>query len=83
MATNVTINQSAASTVTIKPSKTTVSSVTVSPSSNIALGNLTNVDVANAVNGQGLVFNSTTNKFEAQNFTVDANNITNISGGLF
>jgi hypothetical protein len=52
----------------------------VAPSSNISLGTLTNVDVANVSNGQSLVFSSVTGKFEAR--TVSAE-VTNIIGGSF
>lgn len=79
----VTIINTPAATVALKPSNKTVATVSVRPAANLALGDLTNVDTANAVNGQGLIFNSVTSKFETQTFTLDANNITNVNGGLF
>ena len=52
MATIVTIVNNAATTVSLKPANKTSASVTVAPSSNISLGTLTNVDVANVADGQ-------------------------------
>ena len=79
----VTITNNPASTVSIKPANKTVATVAVRPASNVALGDLTNVDVANSVNGQALIYNAATGKYESQTFTLDANNITIVSGGLF
>ena len=83
MATTVTIINTAAPTVSLKPANKSVTTVAVRPASNVALGDITNVNVANASNGQALIFNSATGKFESQTFTLDANNITIVSGGLF
>jgi hypothetical protein len=82
MTTTVTVSTSAASAVTIKPSKTTVASVVVAPSSNISLGSLTNVDVANVADGQGLVFSSANGKFEGKTITAEVA-VTSIVGGSF
>jgi hypothetical protein len=82
MATTVTVSTSAASAVTIKPSKTTVASVVVAPSSNISLGSLTNVDVANVADGQGLVFSSANGKFESKEI-IATTVVTSIVGGSF
>ena len=82
MATTVTVSTSAASAVTIKPSKTTVASVVVAPSSNISLGTLTNVDVANVADGQGLVYSSANGKFEGKTITAEVT-VTSIIGGSF
>jgi len=80
MATIVTITNTSATNVSLKPANKTSASLVVSPSSNISLGTLTNVDVANVSNGQSLVFSSITGKFEAR--TVSAE-VTNIIGGSF
>ena len=80
MATIVTVVNNAATTVSVKPANKTSTSVSVAPSSNISLGQLTNIDVANVSNGQSLVFSSITGKFEAR--TVSAE-VTNIIGGSF
>jgi hypothetical protein len=82
MATTVTVSTSAASAVSVKSSKTTVASVVVAPSSNISLGSLTNVDVANVADGQGLVFSSANGKFEGKTITA-AVTVTSIVGGSF
>jgi hypothetical protein len=80
MATIVTITNTSATNVSLKPANKTTASLVVAPSSNISLGTLTNVDVANVSNGQSLVFSSVTGKFEAR--TVSAE-VTNIIGGSF
>jgi hypothetical protein len=80
MATIVTVINNAATNVTLKPANKTSASLVVAPSSNISLGTLTNVDVANVVDGQGLVYSSANGKFEAR--TVSAE-VTNIIGGSF
>jgi len=78
MATTVTVSTSAASAVTIKPSKTTVASVVVAPSANISLGQLSNVDVANIANGQALIYNSANGKYEGGSVSANA-----VYGGTF
>jgi hypothetical protein len=80
MATTVTVSTSAASAVTIKPSKSTVASVVVAPSSNISLGQLTNVDVANVADGQGLIYSTANGKFESGAITAT---VTQLTGGRF
>ena len=84
MATTVTISNNPATTVSLKPASKTFASVSLAPSSNISLGNLTNVDVSGAENNEVLIFNQTLNKFVVSPITLDANTIiTNINGGLF
>ena len=80
MATTVTIVNNAATTVSVKPANKTSASVSVAPSSNISLGSLTNVDVANVADGQGLVFSSANGKFEGKTITPV---VTSIVGGSF
>jgi hypothetical protein len=80
MATTVTVSTSAASAVTIKPSKSTVASVVVAPSANISLGQLSNVDVANIANGQALIYNSANGKYEGGSVSAT---VTQLSGGRF
>ena len=67
-------------TVNIKSSKTTVASVIVAPSSNISLGTLTNVDVANITDGQGLIYSAANGKFESGAVTAT---VTQLTGGRF
>ena len=81
MATNVTVITNSASTVSIRPSTKSVASLSAVPSSNITLGSLSNVDVANVANGQSLVYNSATGKFEANEVT--AAQPTTLVGGSF
>jgi hypothetical protein len=81
MATNVTVITNSASTVSIRPSTKTVASLSAIPSSNISLGSLSNVDVANVANGQSLVYNSATGKYVASEVT--AAQPTNLVGGSF
>ena len=84
MATNVIINNNPGTTVNLKPANKTVASVSVSPSSNISLGDLTNVDVSGAADNQVLVFDQANNKFIVEEYTLTANtNIANIQGGTF
>jgi hypothetical protein len=70
----------ATTVVSIKASKTTVASVVVAPSSNISLGSLTNVDVANVADGQGLIYSAANGKFESGSLT---GIVTEIKGGSF
>lgn len=80
MATIVTIVNNAATTVSLKPANKTVASVTVAPSSNISLGQLTNVDVANVADGQGLIYSTANGKFESGAITAT---VTQLTGGRF
>jgi hypothetical protein len=80
MATIVTIVNNAATTVSLKPANKTVASVIVAPSSNISLGTLTNVDVANVGDGQGLVYSTANGKFESKSITAT---VTQLTGGKF
>ena len=80
MATIVTIVNNAATTVSLKPANKTSASVTVAPSSNISLGSLTNVDIADVADGQGLVYSSANGKFEGKTITAE---VTQLTGGRF
>lgn len=78
MATNVTITNNPAPIVTLKPATKSFATVGLAPSSNISLGSLTDVDVSAPLDGETLVFNATTTKFEVASPTV-----TVITGGKF
>ena len=80
MATTVVINSNPATTVSLKPANKTFASLSVAPSSNISLGQLTNVDVANVSDGQALIYNTANGKFEGGSIT---SGITSIVGGSF
>ena len=82
MATIVTIVNNAATTVSVKPANKTSAAVSVAPSSNISLGTLTNVDVANVADGQGLVYSSANGKFEGKTI-IATTVVTSIVGGSF
>jgi hypothetical protein len=69
--------------VTVRPTKTVVSSVTIAPQTSVSLGNLTNVDASDPNDGETLVYESTSAKYVVKPITVDSNNITNIQGGTF
>ena len=84
MATNVIITNNPGTTVSLKPANKTFASVSVTPSSNISLGDLTNVDVSGASQNEVLVFDQANNKFVVEQYVIDANtNIANIQGGTF
>jgi len=84
MATTVIINNTPATTVSLKPANKTFATVGLAPSSNISLGDLNNVNVAGAENNEVLVYDQTTNSFIVAPYTIDANtNIANIRGGEF
>ena len=82
MTTIVTITSNPASTVSLKPANKSFASLTVAPSSNISLGQLTNIDVANVSNGQSLVYISANGKFEAKTLTAVAV-LDGVNGGQF
>mgnify|MGYP003345774880 CR=1 FL=1 len=84
MATSVIINNNPGTTVSLKPANKTIASVSVKPSSNISLGDLTNVDVSGASQNEVLVFDQANNRFVVEQYVIDANtNIANIQGGTF
>jgi hypothetical protein len=69
--------------VTVKPTKTVVSAVTIAPQTSVSLGSLTNVDASDPDEGETLVYNATLAKYIVKAITVDSNNVTNINGGTF
>ena len=69
--------------VSVKPTKTVVSSVTIAPQTSVSLGNLTNVDATDPNDGETLVYEASTAKYVVKPITVTSNNITNINGGSF
>jgi hypothetical protein len=84
MATIVTVTNQAGTSVSIRPNKTAVSSIAVTPSSNITLGTLTNVDLSNVANNEVLTYNAVSNTYTMSPLTIDANTlIYNINGGTF
>lgn len=69
--------------VTVKPTKTVVSAVTIAPQTSVSLGSLTNVDATDPDDGETLVYDATLAKYVVKAITVDSNNVTNINGGSF
>jgi hypothetical protein len=69
--------------VTVKPTKTIVSAVTIAPQTSVSLGSLTNVDATDPDDGETLVYDATLAKYVVKAITVDSNNVTNINGGSF
>ena len=66
---------------TIKSSpKTAIAADTFAPKPNVSLSEISDVSTAGVENGDALVFNSATNKFEAQTVTAS---VTEVFGGTF
>ena len=82
MAINARINTTGAiGRATIKSSpKTAIAADTFAPKPNVSLSEISDVSLTGVENGDALVFNSTTNKFEAQTVTAS---VTEVFGGTF
>lgn len=82
MAINVRVNTTGAiGRATIKSSpKTAIAADTFAPKPNIALAEISDVSTIGVENGDALVFNSATNKFEAKTVTAT---VTEVIGGTF
>ena len=60
--------------------RSVIAAQSFAPKPNVALVELTDVNVTGAENGQGLIYNSVTGKFEANNVTAV---VTSVFGGNF
>ena len=60
--------------------RSTIAAQNFAPKPNVTLTELNDVSVTGAENGQGLIYNSATNKFEANNVTAV---VTSVFGGNF
>ena len=82
MAINARVNTTGAiGRATIKSSpKTAIAADTFAPKPNISLAEISDVTTTGVENGDALVFNSTTNKYEAKPV---AGTITEVIGGTF
>ena len=82
MAVNVRVNTTGAiGRATIKSSpKTAIAADTFAPKPNVSLAEISDVSTAGRQNGDALVFNSTTNRFEANTVTAT---VTEVFGGTF
>jgi hypothetical protein len=76
-------NGNQALVVTVKPTRTVVSSVTIAPQTSVSLGSLTNVDASDPDDGETLVYDAAQAKYVVKEIQVDSNNITNVNGGTF
>ena len=63
-----------------RQTRSVVAAQNFAPKLNVALSELTDVNAVGAQNGQGLIYNSATNKFEANNVTAV---VTSVFGGNF
>jgi len=82
MAINVRVNTTGAiGRATIKSSpKTAIAADTFAPKPNVSLSEISDVSTAGVENGDSLIFNSATNKFEAKTVTAS---VTEVFGGTF
>ena len=82
MAVNVRVNTTGAiGRATIKSSpKTAIAADTFGLKPNVSLSEISDVSLTGVENGDALVFNSATNKFEAQTVTAS---VTEVFGGTF
>lgn len=82
MAVNARINTTGTiGRATVKSSpKTTITADTFAPKPNVSLSEINDVDTTGVQNGDALVFNSTTNKFETKTVTAS---VSEVIGGTF
>ena len=82
MAVNVRVNTTGAiGRATIKSSpKTAIAADTFAPKPNVSLSEIGGVSTTGVENGDTLIFNSTTNRFEANTVTAT---VTEVFGGTF
>lgn len=85
MAINARINttgQIGRATIT-SPTRTSIVSQNFAPKPNVSLNDVNDVTTEGVENGYTLLFNSSTNKFEAQPISNTAIDLTQITGGTF
>ena len=82
MAVNVRVNTTGAiGRATVKSSpKTAIAADTFAPKPNVSLSEIGGVSTTGVENGDALIFNSTTNRFEANTVTAT---VTEVFGGTF
>jgi hypothetical protein len=64
-------------------SRTTVANLNFKPKPNVALAEIADVSTVGVEDGYALIYNSDTNKYEAQSIANVAIDITSITGGTF
>jgi hypothetical protein len=69
--------------VSIKPKKTSVSSVNIGPRPSLNLGQILNVDASDPDDNEALIYDAASNKYIIKPIVVDSNNIINVAGGTF
>jgi hypothetical protein len=69
--------------ISIKPKKTSVSSVNIGPRPSLNLGQILNVDASDPDDNEALIYDAAENKFVVKPIIIDSNNITNLAGGTF
>jgi hypothetical protein len=69
--------------VSIKPKKTSVSSVNIGPRPSLNLGQILNVDASDPDDREALIYDAAENKYIIKPIVVDSNNIINVAGGTF
>lgn len=67
--------------VTVKPNRTSVSSVTVGKTANVSLSQITDVDATTRTDGDALVYESASGKYVVK--PVSKISLTRITGGTF
>jgi hypothetical protein len=83
MSIKVSIRTNTLGQVSIKPKKTTVSSVNIGTRPSLSLGQITNVDASDPDDNEALLYDAATNKYVVKPIVIDSNNITNVAGGTF
>lgn len=85
MAVNITLSPRQSSSVTVKPNKTSVSTLNLnSPkANNLYLGELKNVDASNPQDNYLLAYDTSVQKYVVKEFLITSNNITGVDGGTF
>jgi len=83
MSIKVSIRSNTLGQISIKPQKTTVSSVNIGTRPSLSLGQITNVDASDPDDNEALLYDAATNKYVVKPIVIDSNNITNVAGGTF
>jgi hypothetical protein len=69
--------------VTLKPKKSSVSSINFAPKPSLTLGQIENIDASSPDDGETLVYDAEQNKYVVKPISVTSNNIINVAGGTF
>jgi hypothetical protein len=70
--------------VVMRPiNRTSISSPNFKPAPNVAMSDITDVQFTSKANGDVLMYNSVSEKFELNRITIDQFDLENINGGRF